>query len=440
MFGAIFKFLRPTDLTKDTWFPLTGFFRSMYARKELVLDRFPVKAVTDGYIVHEPFWDTRQVVADAEGVYLYFPERKKIDPRGKDINSVGDANMAELETRLRCSLYGPKIAGARSFGYLECDFIGSLDLEDTLRDRLAYFSLTWKKPKSRLIFGQFYNPARLAHLDLDTKVVAFNVAAPLHPDAFNPQFRYTQRFGHNVHFLFAAYTQLSQVSFGPDGPSSIYLRRSHMPALHMQLWMGAEDRTYVYGIAGDVKRLVPRLVTNNDFIAHESITSWAFFAYAKYTYKPLSVRNQFIWSQNGADYHFLGGYAVKTVNPITDHRTYTNITFMSYWIDLNIDKKISPGFLFGVGKNLSTNNCLVTSILNSCTGVVEPTVYALGPDIYYMVKVMPRIRFHFKPMTFAGEIDWSWIRYGCLENFGCPFQPTDTVSNVRILLATYFYF
>jgi hypothetical protein len=438
--GAIFQFLRPTGLTKDNWFPLTGFFRSMYARKELVLDRFPVRAIADGYIIHEPFWDTRQVVADDEGVYLFFPRRKNIDPVGKDINSIGEANMAEMESRFRISLYGPEIAGATSFGYLEFDFIGTLDFANTFRDRLAFFSLTWQDSKSKLMFGQFYNPARLAHLDLDPKVVAFNVAAPIHPDAFNPQFRFTQGFGNNLHMLVAAYTQLSQVSLGPIGPNSVYLRRSRMPDMHVQIWAGPEDTTYILGVAGDVKRLIPRLVTNNDFVAHESITSWAFFAFAKYTYTPLSIRSQLSWAQNGADYHLLGGYAVKNIDPITDHRTYTNITFLTYWIDLNIDKKISPGLFCGVGKNLSTNACIIPAKCNTCLGVEERLIYALGADIHNMIKIMPRIRFHFKPMTFAAEVDWSWIRYGCIEDFGCTMQTTDSVSNVRILLATYFYF
>lgn len=438
--GAIFQFLRPTDLTKENWFPLTGFFRSMYARKELVMDRFPVKAFTEGYIIHEPFWDTRQVVADDEGIYLYFPARKKFDPIGKDINSVGDTNMAELETRLRVSIFGPKIGQAESFAYLECDFVGTLDLANTFRNRLAFFSLTWKKQKSLLVFGQFYTPSRLAHLDADPKVVAFNVAAPLHPEAFNPQFRYTQQFGDKLHMLIAAYTQLTQVSLGPIGPSSVYIRRSYMPALQMQFWIGREDKTRLVGIAVDVKRLVPRLVTNKGLIAHESIISGAFFAFAKYTYEPLSIRSQLACAQNGTDYHLLGGYAVKKINPETDHRTYTNITFLTYWLDLNIDKKISPGILCGVGKNVSTNKCIITRTQNPCTGIIEPLVYALGADIHTMIKIMPRIRFHFKPMTFSAELDWSWIRYGCVEDFGCNFQPTDNVGNLRILFASYFYF
>lgn len=435
--GAIFNFKTPD---KNASFPLTGFFRSMYARKQFSMHTWPIKASLEGYIVHEPFWDTRQVVNDAEGVYLYFPKRKNIDPLGKDINSIGDMNMAEIESRLRLSVYGPNIGKASSFGYIEVDFLGPFDLDNTLRNRLAYFSLAWKESGMRVMFGQFYNPARIAHLDLDTKVVAFNVAAPIHPDAFNPQLRITKKLGHHMHVLACAYTQLTQVSFGPEGESSVYLRRSLLPAFHAQLWASSDDKEYVYGVAGDIKRLIPRLVTDTCYTAHESITSCALHLFAKYTAGPVSIRNQLTWAQNGADYHFLGGYAVTSIDPITDHRTYTNIAFLSYWVDVNIDKKISPGILCGIAKNMSTNTCIIPSTINQCTGESQNLVYALGGDIHYMAKIMPRIRAHFKPVIFAAEVDWSWIRYGSFNDFGCPQQPTEDVSNVRILLATYFFF
>ncbi|MEX0848942.1 MAG: hypothetical protein WD055_01840 [Candidatus Dependentiae bacterium] len=447
-FSAIFDIAYPYTIDKKEFFPWTAFFRSLYARKELALGKYPVKAEISGYVMHEPFWDSRQVDASVSGLQLFAPQPKECDPRGKDINAVGEFSMSPLETRGRAKFYGPIIEnapvplkffnGAEIFGLIEFDFIGSNEVLARARARHAYMKLTWKEPEITFWAGQYYHPIRLAHLDLDPKIIGRNRGAPVHPNVRDPQVRFTKGWKNKLNLVLTALTQLRARSEGPEGRSSIYLRRSMMPVFNAQLWLGPQSTKYVFGVGFDIKRLMPRLVTNKCVRTRETITSSAFDIYAKITAEPLSIRTQFVWGQNTGDYGMLGGYAVKTINPRTDERTYANINVMTYWIDFNLDKKISPGLFGGLTKNLGTSTPIIPSITNT-KGETESLVYARGPDIKYMAKVNPRIRLHFRPIVFGAEIEWTRAGYGTVKPSG-QIENVVPVSNVRFILASYFFF
>ncbi len=425
-------------MQKKRNFPWTGFFRSLYAREELALGKFPIKAEVSGYILAEEFWDSRQVITSNGGIQLFAPRKQKLDPRCKDINSPGEFGFSPLETRARAKLYGPKVLGAETFGLVEADFVGGGDVLARVRDRHAFVKLTWKEKQVTLLAGQWFNPIRMAHLDLDPKIIGRGRGAPVHPNARNPQVRFTKRWDNNVNLLVSGVAQLRARSPGPDGSSSIYLRRSMMPIFNTQVWLGPADTKYIFGVGFDIKRLMPRLETDKCVRTRSTTTGVSFNTFAKITAEPLSVRTQFVWSQNGADYNLLGGYAVKTLNPRTDERTYTNLTAMSYWIDFNVDKKISPGLFGGLTKDLGANGPIIPSITNS-KGETESLVYARGPDIKYMVKLMPRIRFNMKPMIFGAELEWTRVGYGTLKPSG-QFEDIVPVSDIRLILATFFYY
>ncbi len=435
-------------------FPWTAFFRSLYARKELSLGKFPIQAVIDGYVVHEPFWDTRQIVGQGNGLALFTPRRKDIGTGGKDKNADGCFSMSPIATRMRVRLYGPTVLGAETFGLISADFFDTGDLLTRMRNRLAYMKLTWKEEGAHVILGQFYHPIRLAHLDLDPKVLSKNRGAPIHPDIRTTQMRFSKGWPNKLNLVLTALTELRPPSLGPLGATTKYLRHSLMPAMNVQLWVGPMDTDYVFGVGFDIKRLIPRLVTDQCVRTREPINSVAFNVFSKITAEPLSIRTQFAWVQNGADYRMLGGYAVSSIDPLTDKQTYTNISVLSYWVDFNLDKKISPGLFGGITKNLGTGEPIILpasgqipgtlETLSGTLGASEPsisesTVFALGPEIKYMAKVSPRIRFHFKPVILGAELEWTRTGFGTLKRSG-KIEDVESVSNVRLLLASYFFF
>ena len=42
-----------------------------------------------------------------------------------------------------------------------------------------------------------------------------------------------------------------------------------------------------------------------------------------------------IYAQNAADHIMIGGYAVRTIDPVTDARTYSPTASINGWIDMS---------------------------------------------------------------------------------------------------------
>lgn len=450
-FGAIFDYARPFTAQQKEWWPWIGFFNSMFARKELATGNYPVYAEISGYVAYVPFWDTRQVDSLHEGLFLFAPKEIRCDPNGKDINAVGQFNMSVIDSRGRAKLYGPMVLGAETFGYIEFDFIGNESLNPNvnligtdivasrLHCRLAHLKLTWKEAQVYMLTGHYFHPIRLAHIDLDPKVISHNIGAPLHSNVRVSQFKIGKSWHNDLHLEVIAMAEFDVTDFGPLGPSRTYFQRSMTPMMDVRLWLGSEDTDHLIGVGFDIKRIMPRLVTNKCFRTRETLTSVAFDIYAKLTANPLSVRTQFIWAQNAANYNMLGGYAVSCIDPCTDRYTYTNINTLSYWIDFNVDTKISPGLFGGYSKILGTGSPIIPSLTNELTGKTESLVYARGDSIAYMARLVPRIRFNIKPMVFGAELEWTRAGYGTMQPSGkiTDIQP---VSNVRFILASYYFF
>lgn len=448
-FTAIFDYGQPFTVQQKEWWPWTGFFNSMFARKELATGNYPVVAEISGYVAHVPFWDTRQIDSIFEGLFLFAPKPVVYDPLCKDINGTGQFNIVVMETRARAKLYGPEVLGAESFGYIEADFLGTDAVAARLRCHLAYLKLTWKNAGAYMITGLYYHPLRLAHIDLDPKVISHNAGAPIHPNVRTPQFKIGKHWQNNLNLEFIAMgefditdfdpTDLDPTDFDPIEPSFASIRRSLTPMMDIRLWIGPESTKHLIGIGFDIKRIMPRLVTNKCVRTRESLTSVAFDIYAKLTAEPLSIRTQFIWAQNAAYYNMLGGYAVKCIDPTTDIRTYTNMNTLSYWIDFNVDKKISPGFFGGYSRVLGTDSCITPTYTNPLTGVTESLTYGRTPNIKYMARLAPRIRFNIKPVVFGAELEWTRAGYGTIQTSG-RITNVKPANNIRVLLSSYYFF
>lgn len=455
LFSTVVEVPYPYNIPQKKFFPTIAYFKSMWAKKTLSEEQFPIRAFINGYVLFEAFCDNRQADTLSSGLILYAPKQKLLDPIGQDINSVGSFNSSMLQTRGRLKIYGPKVLDAETFGYIEVDciamtgstelsFAGLSNIFNRLRTRHVYMKLTWKDMATTLLTGVFFHPIRLAHIDIEPKIVSKNMGSPIHPTARSLQIRYTKNWNNQFNILVAALTEYFEfyLSPGPDGPDDTYIRQSLMPMFSVQAWFGPTNTQYIFGTGFDIKRLMPRLVTDKCFVTRETITSCAFNIFAKLTAEPLSVRTQFIWAQNGADFGMLGGYAVSSIDPITDRRSYTNIQVLSYWIDFNLDKTISPGLFGGFTKNLGTGAPIIPSIVNTQTGEQESLLYTFSPissNIKYMARIVPHLRIHFKPMTLGAEVEWTRAGYGTVMPSG-NIENVQPVSNIRVTVGTYFFF
>ncbi len=388
-----------------------------------------------GYVKWEVWWDTRQNQGFREQQVQAFPKPQRCDKFGQDINDRGNWHMTAIETRIGMALYGPTWGDVKTDGLIETDFRGPIEAGTaTLRLRHAFGRLNWGS--GSFIFGQWWHP--LFILRCFPHTVAFGIGIPLEPQARDPQLRLTQRWDW-FELIFALASQREFASNGPNGLSTEYIRNSATPNIHLQTRAYFNENSLI-GAAADYKRLVPRIVTNKCVSVHEVINSFIFEAFGAVMCPPWSLRTKVFYAQNGNDQLFFSGFGVRTIDPKTDKRTYSNTTQVGAWLDFSYlfgcdDKEL--GFFVGGGKNIGSRHRLFVDPKTDL-----PIIFAftdLGPEIDYIVRFAPRFVYKKDPIRFGAELDFSRGSFGCPDCFG-RIKNGVPVNNIRILLALYYMF
>lgn len=392
-----------------------------------------IQAKYSGFIEYVAWWANRQGVGDGDIFEILFPKRPLYDPDCRDINAHPDSAMTILDTRFRTEFFGPEVLKASTFGFIESDVFG-FDITD-LRFRLwhAFFQLTWDNAK--LLLGQFWHPFSVVNCFPIT--VTVDNGSPITPNSRNPQIRYTLFHGYKK-LLFAAVAQSEFSSDGPIGNSSTYLRNARVPILVVRGTYDNDHNIY-YGLGILFQRLKPRLESDTGYDVHESINSVQATAFTTLKFRPIEIRQQLTYAQNGNALTLLGGFAVASIDPVTDQRTYTNLPALSYWADFNINQKIEPGLFIGIIKNIGSRKEIIQCIEDPITHTQTSTIYSQGPDINSVFKCYPRVRFHAAPFDFACEFEYTRATYGCINEKGKVIN-TQPVNHLRLLVASYFYF
>jgi hypothetical protein len=411
-------------------------FSSLYSDIEIkqvhpITCGIPVKF--GGYIKHESFWDTRQVVGAREDQTLLFPEPKDPDIDCNDINAQGQFTSVALQTRMRFEIDGPEIGHATSKGVIEFDFFGREGIANIFRMRHAHIILDWEK--AQILAGQAYHP--LYVIGVDPRTISFNTGIPLDTFSRNPQFRVTYLPNDHVHLLFCASTQLDFPTDGPIGSSSTYLRDSVIPMLDFRIDTYIGDHRIGAGV--DFMRIQPRLKTNMNLKTRERLNNAIAILYADFKWDAIDTRTKLIYAQNATDHNMNGGYAVSCVDTTTDRREYASLNQFAIWNDTQItkSKSVVPGWFIGVAKNLGANKPIIQSITDS-EGAEETTIYGQGNDIDYVFRVSPRLEYKINNFTFAVEVEYTRAAYGTIS---CDGDVIDTcpVGNTRILASLFYY-
>lgn len=385
-----------------------------------------------GYIKHESFWDTRQVVGAREDQILLYPKQQDLDAECSDINAQGQFTSVAIQTRMRLEIDGPEIGHATSKGVIEYDFFGRADIANILRMRLAHIILDWDK--AQILAGQAYHP--LYVIGVDPRTISFSTGIPLDTFSRNPQFRVTYLPSDHVHLLFCASTQLDFPTDGPIGSSSTYLRDSVVPMLDFRIDTYLGDHRIGAGV--DFMRIQPRLKTNKNLKTRERLNNAIAILYADLKWDAVDTRTKLIYAQNATDHNMNGGYAVSCVDSTTDRREYTTLNQFAVWNDTQItkSKSIIPGWFIGIAKNLGARKPIIQSIDND--GVTETTIYGNGNDVDYVFRFSPRIQWKIKNFTFAVEVEYTRAAYGTIDTDGDVINTTP-VGNTRILASLFYY-
>jgi hypothetical protein len=395
-----------------------------------------------GFVKTDLYYDARQTVNIREGHFLLYPDNEKLDVNGMDVNANGQLGILAIQSRLSGKITGPDVLKAKTSALLEGDFFGNENgnFSDVNGFRLRHAILKLNWASSELLVGQFWHPL-FVH-DCFPDVVSFNTGAPFQPFSRNPQIRFTQKFG-GLKLVAAAAEQRDFTSNGPDGANNKYLRNSVLPDLnfHLQYLLPlGENKDLFMGVGVEYKQLTPQLFAVADknltdkkdsiYVAStEKVSSFAIAGYAKLRLKSVTLKSYAIYGGNLFDLVMLGGYATGSLVDASQNRyDYMPIRTFSCWSEFSTNGKIQFGVFGGFSKNLGTD------------GVNGGKYYSRGSNIDFVYRVSPRMVFNLEKLRISAEMEYTTANYGKANTMGEVVDNLKAQSNIRALLAFYYFF
>ena len=395
-----------------------------------------------GFVKTDIYYDSRQTVNIREGHFLLFPENRKPDLNGKDINAKDQFGILSIQSRLTGKITGPDVLKAKTSALIEADFFGNENSNfadvNGVRLRHAIIKLNW--PTTELMVGQYWHPLFVPECFPD--VISFNTGAPFQPFSRNPQIRLSQKTG-NLKLIIAAAEQRDFSSNGPDGAGTKYLRNAVLPDLNMHLQYSRiwnEKNEFLIGIGGEYKQLVPRLYSQADknlrdgkdsiyYAGNDKVKSHALSIYSKLRLKPITIKAYAIFGSNMYDHVMLGGYAVTSINQTADWKyDYVPVKNLSLWTEISTNGKIQAGIFGGYTKNLGTED--------DNLGIY----YSRGANINYVYRAAPRMIINLEKLRIAIELEFTSAQYGNTNTKGLVDSDLITITNLRFLMAFYYFF
>jgi len=396
---------------------------SSFAQKDSA--KFGVKL--NGFVNSQLMFDTRQIVGGRETMLLLYPENKKADKNGKDINASPSFNQLAMISRLTANVWGPDVFGAKSTGIIEGDFSGQTNSDNNgFRLRHAYIKLKWNK--SDLLIGQYWHPFDVP--EMLPGALSLNTGAPFHAFSRHIQLRFSRSFMH-LKVIAVAASQRDYASNGPlDAivPKSDYMRNAVVPDLHLQLQYSFGD--YFIGAGVDYKTLQPRLITDSLYKTDTKLTSLALIGFARLNFKKLDVKLQGSWGENLSEHTMIGGYFEKFIDTLTGEAKYGNMSTFSAWLDLTTKAvNWNIGLFAGYTRNLGYSNDMAA----------KAKFYGRGNNIDYVYRIAPRVTYTTGQLVFGSEFEYTDIAYGTPDLKG-KVKNTSEFNNFRVLLSASYNF
>ncbi len=354
---------------------------------------------------------------------------------GNDIDAKASFNMLAIQSRLSMALTGPDALGAKTSGLIEGDFFAQANVNiDLFRLRHAFVKLTWTHIE--VLAGQFWNP--LFVTDCFPGTVSFNTGTPLQSFSRNPQIRVSFNTG-GFKLTAAALAQRDYASVGLAGATSMYLRNSAIPDMHLQAQYGFNNETGTGLVAGAglaYKTLVPRLssepVEGEVYKVNEKVGGLTAMAFAKLSTKPVTAKLQVRYGENISDLLAISGFAVTDIDPVTGLQDYSALKSTTFWGEVHTNGNPQVGIFGGYTVN---NGC------KDERGSVLYPVYGLGTNIRSLYRIAPRVIYNVAKLRLALEMEYTSAAYGsAYDAFYVPgdithrWQPEGLAGSILLLL------
>lgn len=399
-----------------------------------------------GWVRAEYYIDSRENVGAVDDLFSFFPENKKVDANGNDMNAVVRQNFSAQASRFNALVSGPDILKAKSSSFFEFDFTGGVGTQTStgatnpvgFRLRHAYAKLAWNK--SELLIGKTWSP--LAETTFPS-VVGLHTGIPFRPFGRGEQVRFTLKPTKKTSILMAAFYQSEHKSFlyndastNTGAGNSNDIRSNPIPDLHLQLLYKTKD--IFAGLVSEYKIVRPATQTTGTagiFNTNETVSSYSLGAFADYKKNLFQAKISGIYAQNLTELFQSGGYAVKSYDAATGARTYTPSNTMSYWANVTYGKTWVAGLFGGYSKNLGFNDNLVT------TAGGAATFLGRWQNVDHIYRIAPSLKYNVGNWQFGAELDYNVAAYGTVDNSNKgKVTGAKEISGVRGLLATTFFF
>jgi hypothetical protein len=165
------------------------------------------------------------------------------------------------------------------------------------------------------------------------------------------------------------------------------------------------------------------------YAGEDKVKSFAVSMYSKLRLKPITVKAYAIIGGNMFDHIMLGGYTVTSINQSANWKyNYAPVKTLSLWTEITTNGKIQAALFAGYTKNMGTEN--------DNMGIY----YSRGSNINYVYRLAPRMIINLEKLRIATELEYTSAQYGKTNTGGLVDSNLTTVSNLRLLLAFYYFF
>jgi hypothetical protein len=369
-----------------------------------------------GFVRAEYYIDSRETVGAVDDLFGFFPENKRPDKNGDDLNAVVRQNFSTQATRLNALFTGTDIFNAKSSAFVEYDFSGGGTVNVRLRH--AWAKLSWNK--AELLAGKTWNP--LAETPFPA-VAGLHTGIPFRPFGRGDQIRITLKPAPNIHIVAAGVYQTEHKSvLEPSAAADI--RANPVPDFHLQVHY--KTPTFSAGLLSEFKVVKPATQTGEMLKTSETLSSYALAAYADYRKKPFNAQSGIVYGQNLSELFQQGGYAVKAGT-----NAYTPSNSVSCWVFLAYGKTWTPALFAGYQKNLGFSDNLLEG----------GGFFGRWQNVDHIYRVAPSLKYTYKQWTFQAEIDYDVAAYGSVDYADKgKVKNAKEIAGVRGLLATTFFF
>jgi hypothetical protein len=379
-----------------------------------------------GYISHQIILDTYRSLDSRDGEIHYYPLRANFDEQGVDINKKMSLNMVEVQSRIGLRSTTNDFLGAQLTGVFEADFLGTEErFARMMRIRIASVKLRWENHE--LLIGQDYHPTFVLECYPNTE--SFAAAVPFHPLNRSPQIRYAF---HPTETFNASLSLLSHGYHRSAGPADA-MKNSGLPDIQLRLQFG-DGKNLAYGLIAGYKFLTPRDETSAGLSTTQTIGSYNLQGYLKKVFNRVTFKGEAIYGQNLTSLIMIGGYGARGIEGELDMDSdyaYTNMNTISAWAEVETDLwPFSAGIFAGYTANLGADHNYV-----SLPG------YSRNDDLSHVVRVSPRVGYHYRSLSFGFE--WSVIAATYGATFDNRRRVTETEKptiNNHIIFATKYRF